>query len=106
MKAIIGHVYRWSLGPCSNGGVSDAFDTIYIVCEDGNYDVDTLDPNLVFVQEKRGPDYWALTPIIKKPNMIGPMFGGNLATGDSRAPYAYRIHDRWETTVLNDALSN
>jgi len=99
-------VYRSPYGDCTNGGISGKVDRVYVACEDGIYDGDKLDPELCFTQEQRGANYGVLIPIVSKPDMVGPMAGGNLAsTSDSRIAKTFKIHDRWESAELYDALS-
>ena len=103
---IMVHVYRSKLGDCTNGGVSAIYDFIYVEAPRGNYREDEISPELAFTVEKRAEGYWAAKPILRRPGLVGPMSGGNLAsTSDARMPFVLHIHDRWETSELNDLLS-
>lgn len=64
----------------------------------GHVDPEKVDKALIFEPQNRGGDYWALRPLVKDLQNVGPMHGGNLAQGDSRDNgRIYRIHDRFET---------
>jgi len=104
-RYLILEVYRGAHGhDCTLGGISGKVPDVFVVHPEGPWDMDSVrnsaerhgyrgDPtDLIFTAEQRGPDYWALKPV----NARGPVaFGGNLAySSDSRAPHAYRIHDR------------
>lgn len=98
-------VYQFPLGNC--GGVTDNLgrESIYIPCETGptRYkDIDRKD--LIFLEEQRSADYWALVPNIQTEKAIGPMSGGNIAySSDSRCRKVYHIHDRFETQAQYDS---
>lgn len=100
-------VFRSSLGDCTNGGVSAAHHTLYLVDPQGSPLKREPDPCLVFRAEDRGDGYLALLPIYTPDGMVGPMFGGNLASslngpgGDK----IYRVHDRFETPEAYRDLS-
>lgn len=106
MKFLPVNVYRWSLGDCTHGGISAKENTLYVRHPEGIYTEDEVRPELRFTAENRGGHYWAIYPDVKPANAVGPMFGGNLAMGDSRhGDKVYRIHDRFETQAECDALS-
>lgn len=94
-------VYKFPLGNC--GGVTDNnVTTIFMPCTEGPRTWESIkafnEEHLVFTEEQRGPEYWALNPIFEPEGMIGPMAGGNLAhSSDSRCKRVYHIHDRFET---------
>lgn len=99
-------VFKSSITGCA--GISDTLDNIYIPCDDGPIrleDIDNMDH--VFIEEQRSERYWALKPWErKKPNMAGPMAGGNLAyCSDSRCKHVYHIHDRFETWAQYESMS-
>ena len=99
------NVYKFPLGNC--GGISDIVKTIYIPCVEGfiNYS-DIENKDLIFIEEQRSPDYWALKPNTKRTGVIGPMSGGNLAySSDSRCKRIYHIHDRYESQEVYNTLS-
>lgn len=101
-------VYKFPLGNC--GGVTDTAKSIYIPSEMGNYTFEELEStnqlHLIFTEEQRGVDYWALSPIIQPEGKLGPMSGGNIAySSDSRCKRIYHIHDRFETQEEYNFLS-
>lgn len=107
---LIAHVFRWSLGDCTNGGITGKHDKVCLINVDGPFDPGEQFPAMVL---DRGP---LGHPIIRpadengKP-MKGGMFGGNyVACSDSRFGEAIRalfsgqygnvalpVHDRFET---------
>lgn len=97
-------VYKFPLGNC--GGITDTIKTVYIPCPTGPTKFSNINPEHVFIPEKRGVNYFALTPLLQPAGMIGPMAGGNLAySSDSRCETVYHIHDRFETQEQYDRLS-
>lgn len=95
-------VFKFPLGNC--GGITDTEKSIFIPSENGNYKFSDIEnKNLVFIEEQRAPEYWALKPLIQPNGMNGPMNGGNLAySSDSRCKRVYHIHDRFEVTYRNN----
>jgi hypothetical protein len=90
----------------TNDGISSKNSTIYLVHPEGPTNFKDVAPQLVFTEEKRGPEYYALIPIIQPENAVGPMFGGNLAySSDCRVKRPYHIHDRFETWEAYSGLS-
>ncbi len=100
-------VFRGSLGDCTNGGVSGTHHNLYLVDPQGSPMKREPDPRLVFRAEDRGEGYLALIPLHTPEGMVGPMFGGNLASAISGpgGDKIYRVHDRFETVKDNQALS-
>jgi hypothetical protein len=97
-------VYQFPLGNCA--GITDDLKNIYIPCENGNTMFDSINENHIFIEEQRGPNYYALNPNIQPTGVIGPMSGGNIAySSDSRCKKVYHIHDRFETQEVYNALS-
>ena len=101
-------VYKFPLGNC--GGITDSVKSIYIPAERGNYKFSELrergELNVIFFEEQRGADYFALKPIIQPTEGTGAMSGGNLAySSDSRCRRVYHIHDRFESWEAYNALS-
>lgn len=101
-------VYKFPLGNC--GGITDTVKEIYIPSQSGNYTFKEIDErneiNLVFIEEQRGNDYWALKPLIQPEGAVGPMSGGNIGySSDSRCKRVYHIHDRFEDQKTYDILS-
>lgn len=117
MKALPIEVYKHRSGSCSNGGLTERFDTLLLVCEEGFVDVDENDlpENLVvlvnrelfgepapYIRPYRDPD----------PGNVGWMSGGCYAAScDSRFNRlfsfygAISIHDRQESQDLYESLS-
>ena len=97
-------VYKFPLGNC--GGITDTEKYVYIPCETGPYKFEEINPELIFIPEQRGANYFALKPLLQPIGLVGPMAGGNLAyCSDSRCPVVYHIHDRFETQQQYDILS-
>ncbi len=110
MKALRIYVYKNDLFKgCSNNGISEKFDELLLVCEDGNVDIDenNIPENLVVIAEGfRGYKY--IRPY-KEPEHLGWMSGGSIAySSDARfnSQYPLKIHDRQETQEMYDRLSN
>lgn len=114
MKALPVYVYKNdSFKGCSNKGISEKFDTLLLIHEEGFIDVDENNPpeNLVKIVTRNilGSEYKHIEPY-KKATMIGYMDGGSYAsTSDSRfsriSKYPLAIHDRQETQEEYDTLS-
>lgn len=100
------NVYKFPLGNC--GGISDLVQTIYIQSLEGNIHFDDIEnEDLIFLEEQRSEEYWALKPNTQPDGMVGPMSGGNLAySSDSRCKRIYHIHDRFESQKTYNAMSN
>ena len=107
VKGLTLHVYRWSLGDCTNGGISSRHDTLILVGDDveGPVSVDLDNPpeNVVKIVKRTicGRVYMHLEPLDGCGNGGSRwyMSGGNLGfSSDSRFPsdYALSIHDRAE----------
>lgn len=104
-KAIPVSIFRNKLYEgCSNGGISERFEDILLVCDDGFVDVDLDDPpeNLckLVVRNIFGSQYKHVEPY-KKAQHIGWMSGGAIVyTSDSRfsrmSDYPLSLHDRQE----------
>ena len=99
------NVFKFPLGNC--GGMTDVEKTIYIPCKEGFINYSSIEnKNLIFIEEQRGTEYWALKPNIQRTGVLGPMAGGNLAySSDSRCKRVYHIHDRFETQEVYETLS-
>jgi len=116
------HVFRDSLGDCTNGGLSSKRDII--MCFDGeleaikNYiaekNVKAEDCLYVVRRELWGEPHPYLTPLnwaIEKPASGPVMMGGNYANGDSRWHDWFEhylplpIHDRLETWEEYEMMS-
>ena len=111
-------VFRWGLGDCTNKGVSAVPGSLCVVNVPGPFDPSAALPAVELVEGPGGRGHAILRPVeAKKPGMVGPMFGGNYADGDSRMDEAVReltgakfygavpIFDRYETPAEYEALS-
>ena len=111
-------VYRWGLGDCTNGGKSAGVGSLCVVNVSGPFNPRPELPAFELVEGPGGRGHAILRPVeAKKPGMVGPMFGGNYADGDSRMDEAVRaltgakfygavpIFDRYETPAEYEALS-
>lgn len=100
-------VFQFPLGNC--GGITDNLtkESIYIYSPEGFISFSEIENKLlIFVEEQRSPDYWALKPLFQPIGLVGPMAGGNLAySSDSRCKRIYHIHDRFESQETNNAMS-
>ncbi len=98
-------VYQFPLGNC--GGVTDEIGTesIFIPCPTGPAKFEDIErKDLIFIEQQRSENYFALIPNLQPENMVGPMSGGNLAySSDSRCKHVYHIHDRFETQAQSDS---
>lgn len=99
------------LGNCSNNGISDRYDSVLLLCDNGPEEVDMENPPeelCVLVRRElfgREADY--VRPY-KNPDGIGWMFGGSLVyASDARfaSDHPLCLHDRQESKELYDALS-
>lgn len=94
---------------CTNGGISGKHDDLIVVNCDGPIDLDNDNMHKAVWLRKGVRRSAILVPVYPPKNMVGPMFGGNYATGDSRFSAAVEriagiyiygaipIHDRFET---------
>ena len=110
-KALPVYIYKHKGETCSNGGISERYNEILLLCEDGfvNVDMDNPPENVCKVVKRNlwGEDYFHVEPIAK-PNGIGWMYGGSIVnTSDSRFRFDYplKLHDRCESQELYDKLS-
>jgi hypothetical protein len=114
MKALPLYVYKNnSFKGCSNGGISEKYDRLLLICDEGFIDIDENNPpeNLVKIVTRRlsSGEYKHIEPY-QKATRIGYMSGGCYAsTSDSRfssiSKYPLSIHDRQETQEEYDILS-
>jgi hypothetical protein len=114
MKALPLYVYsNKGFKGCSNNGISEKYDRLLLVCEEGFIDIDENDlpENLVKVVTRNlfGNEYKHIEPY-KNATQIGYMAGGSYASSsDSRfraiSQYPLSIHDRQETQEQYDQLS-
>ena len=104
---------------CSNGGITERFDRLLLVCKEGFIEVDDENPpeNLVVLKERHlfGNTHYHIEPY-RKPDKgcVGWMAGGSYAaTCDSRFTNmlgglyaAISVHDRQETQEEYNILSH
>lgn len=102
-----------SIGNCSNHGISERYNEILLLCEDGFVTVDLDDPpeNLCKVVERFlfGETYKHVEPVAK-PSGAGWMAGGcYVGSSDSRfnriSRYPLSLHDRCESWEMYERLS-
>ena len=117
MKALSIDVYRRNGVDCTNGGISGKYNTLLVLCDDGNVtiDPDNLPENLVKVVHRHlfGRDVYHIEPVVS-PTGAGWMAGGNYAAScDSRFNNligniygAVSVHDRQESWEMYDMLSH
>lgn len=114
MKALRIYVYRNPLFKgCANGGISEKYDELLLVCDEGYIDIDENNPpeNLVQVVTRNlfSGEYKHIEPVAR-PTGIGWMAGGAYAAhSDSRfsriSKYPLSIHDRQETPAEYERYS-
>lgn len=85
MKALALSVYRNTLGDCTNGGASGKHDELFVVCDEGPFDIDENDERL-FRLRTRSVFGRNLVELVPYRHNGGLLFdGGNYAgTSDSR----------------------
>ena len=98
------------LGNCSNHGISERYDSILLLCDNGNVEANGDEENLCKVVKRNlfGETYYHVEPVMK-PNGVGWMSGGSFVYScDSRFPFSYplSLHDRTETQELYNILSD
>lgn len=119
MKALRISVFKNpSYKGCSNGGITERYDELLLVCYEGNIEVDEENPpeNLVVFVDRvfKGKKCGYIKPYAPCPNgCVGWMDGGSYAgCCDSRFGRmvgiygAVPVHDRAETQEQYDAMFN
>tara|TARA_R100001530_G_scaffold3327_1_gene4976 strand:- start:5075 stop:5443 length:369 start_codon:yes stop_codon:yes gene_type:complete len=109
IMALSVYVYKNNtLGDSSNGGISGKHDKLIVVNCDGPIELDNDNMHKAVKLEKGHGRSAILVPVYTPKGMVGPMFGGHYATGDSRFSRAVEriagidiygaipIHDRFE----------
>lgn len=103
------------LGNCSNHGISELYNEILLLCEDGPHEVDLDNPpkNLCRLVPRIlwGEKHYYIEPCAK-PEGVGYMYGGAVVySSDSRfarlcgnTPLC--LHDRQESQEMHDLLSH
>lgn len=115
MRALSCEIFRWSLGDCSNNGISSRHKEILLICDDGPIEVDEKNPpdNLckVVLRDLGFTKHVCIEPYAEAKG-AGWMFGGTIIdTSDSRfrratgIDYPVHLHDRDESWELYDMLS-
>lgn len=114
MRAISISVYRSPIySGCSNGGISERYDSLLLIHPEGWIEIDECDPpeNLVRVVERRiGSRIYRHLEPVASPVGIGWMSGGSYAgSSDARfceiSDYPLSIHDRRESPEMYEMLS-
>ena len=119
MKALRISVYKNpSYKGCSNGGITERYDELLLVCDEGYIDIDENNPpeNLVVFVDRTmgGVKCGYIKPYAPCPKgCVGWMAGGSFAEScDSRFSSlvgfygAVAVHDRTETQEQYDAMFN
>lgn len=117
MKALPITVLRSPLyDGCSNGGITERFDSLLLVCEDGFIDIDETNPpeNLVKIVTRNFGfgEYKHIEPVAAPDSgSVGWMSGGAVAYScDSRfsrmSQYPLCVHDRQETQAQYNSYIN
>lgn len=95
------HIYRWSLGECSNGGISSRVNAVTVVGPNVPR-VTEATPDAPAVElTETVPGYVVAQPV-EHSGGVGPMAGGTFVySSDSRFPVKHPIplHDRFETAA-------
>lgn len=109
IKAIMAYVFKNDVfNGCSNGGISERYDKLYVVCKDGYIDLDSDNlPENVVELKSRGKYRYAEPLVSVNKGCVGWMSGGALLySSDSRfGGMPVSIHDRQETFAQYDLLS-
>lgn len=99
-------------GNCSNHGISERYNEILLICEDGNVEIDedNLPENLCKIVTRTlfGKEHKHIEPVAR-PDGVGWMSGGCICyTSDARfdSDYPLSLHDRTESQKQYDMLSH
>ena len=86
MKALQIYVFSNPLfRPCAAGGITERYDTLYVLCDEGPHEVDGTEENLVMLKSRKfgGKTFCSLVPVAFKDRY--PSMGGSYAgCSDSR----------------------
>lgn len=100
------------IGNCSNHGISERYNEILLICEDGNVEIDedNIPENLCKIVSSfwGGKEHKHIEPVAK-PSGVGWMSGGCICyTSDARfdSDYPLSLHDRTESQEMYDMLSH
>lgn len=122
MKGLTVNVFRWSLGDCTNGGVTERVNSFILVDESiKEVPFEVQEGGLYLALVKRnigGREYLHAEPRVNggvlcshgtlASKLAGPMAGGNfIYSCDSRfpSPYPISVHDRFETWKEYESMS-
>ena len=113
MKALRVDIYKHKGETFANGGISERFDTVLVICNEGNVEVEGTEENLCKIVTRNlfGREYKHVEPVNGKYG-AGFMAGGSfVASCDSRfhriaGDYPLALHDRCETWEENEMLSH
>jgi len=104
MKAISVNVFKnTQFSKCSNGGVSEQFDNLLILCENGHIEVTGEEKNLCKIVKRDlfGKDVYHIRPIENPQAWY--MFGGSFAhSSDSR--FTNMVGDQYGAISIHDRL--
>ena len=108
-KALLVNIFKHGTYDCSNHGISERFNEILLLTENGFIDVDATEENLCKLDSITFGDrtHYFVRPVTE-PKEIGWMSGGTVVwTSDSRFPFEYplQLHDREETQKQYDSYS-
>lgn len=103
-KAIRAHIFEDKrIGNCSNHGISERYDCVLLLCDDGDVEVDLENPpeNLCEIVRRRlwGEEHDYIRPWAAAKG-VGWMFGGSIIySSDARfgSNHPLMFHDRDET---------
>lgn len=112
MKALRVNIYKHNGETFANGGISERFNEILLICDEGNVEVDGTEENLCKLVTRNlfGQVYKHVEPVNGKYG-TGFMAGGSFVSScDSRfhriaGDYPLALHDRCETYEQYDRLS-
>lgn len=94
-------IFRWSLGDCTNGGVTAHHGRAVLIGPDTEVPASPGAIPVLVLERGRGGREWIAVPVERDPaKTIGPMFGGNfIYSSDARFPsqQPIHVHDRFET---------
>ena len=103
---------------CANGGATETFDDIFVLCPDGPFEIEDDAPDLFEIVRHIDTIHLEQCTAPDDGRLVGPMFGGNYAaSSDARFNWLCReklgrrfygavaVHDRFETPEMYEALS-
>lgn len=116
MRALSVEIFKWSLGDCSNHGISSRHKEILLECPTGPIEIDEKNPpeNLckVVKRDLGFTKYVHIEPVAEAKG-AGWMFGGTIVdTSDSRfreitgVEYPLHLHDRDESWEMYNCMAD